>query len=116
VDVGPELAELVDVNAAVGDGFGAVIHQQDKAGSEENDANQTKKRTDHDGSRVPKDRSVQQKRGCGSRYLSRQAVKEYTEWMYTHKKVTHNLDADQLIDMSYVDYANGVLRNTTSSG
>jgi NitT/TauT family transport system substrate-binding protein len=49
-------------------------------------------------------------------YLSRQAVKEYIEWMYTHKKVTHNLDADQLIDMSYVDYANGVLRNTTSSG
>jgi NitT/TauT family transport system substrate-binding protein len=47
--------------------------------------------------------------------LPRQSVHEYVDWMYANKKVTQNLDDDQLFDMSYVNYANNVLENTTNS-
>jgi NitT/TauT family transport system substrate-binding protein len=47
---------------------------------------------------------------------SRQPVREYTDWMYANKMISQNLNDDQLFNMSYVTYANGVLQNTTSSG
>jgi NitT/TauT family transport system substrate-binding protein len=47
---------------------------------------------------------------------SRQPVREYTDWMYANKMITQNLNDDQLFDMSYVTYANAVLRNTTTNG
>jgi len=40
-------------------------------------------------------------------------VHEYVDWMYTNKKITRIVENDQLIDMSYVQYANGVLSNST---
>lgn len=52
---------------------------------------------------------------AGDGYLPRQPVREYMDWMYANKKIIQNLSDDQLFDMSYADYANGVLRNTTSS-
>jgi NitT/TauT family transport system substrate-binding protein len=42
-----------------------------------------------------------------------QPVMNYMDWMYANKKITEKLDEDQLFDMSYVNYANGVLRNST---
>ena len=48
--------------------------------------------------------------------VSKKPVREYIDWMYTNKKISWNMSEDQLFDMSYVTYANGVLRNTTSSG
>jgi NitT/TauT family transport system substrate-binding protein len=47
--------------------------------------------------------------------LSRQPVREYTDWMYANKMISQNLNDDQLFDMSYVAYANGVLQNTTNN-
>jgi len=47
--------------------------------------------------------------------LPRQPVREYMDWMYANKKIGQNLDDDQMFDMSYVNYANGVLANTTNS-
>jgi ABC-type nitrate/sulfonate/bicarbonate transport system substrate-binding protein len=46
----------------------------------------------------------------------RQPVEEYMDWMYTNKKITQKLDEDQLFDMSYVTYANAVVRNMTNGG
>lgn len=46
--------------------------------------------------------------------ISQQPVMDYVDWMYAHKKITGKVDEDQLFDMSYVNYANGVLHNTTS--
>ena len=43
-------------------------------------------------------------------------VGEYIDWSYANKYIPQKLTEDQLFDMSYVDYANGVLQNTTSSG
>jgi NitT/TauT family transport system substrate-binding protein len=48
--------------------------------------------------------------------VSENAVREYMDWMYTNKKITQNLDDDQLFDMSYAVYANGVLQNFTDGG
>ena len=48
--------------------------------------------------------------------VSKKPVREYIDWMYTNKKISWNMSEDQLFDMSYVNYANGVLHNTTSSG
>ena len=45
--------------------------------------------------------------------LPRQPVREYMDWMYANKKIGQNLDDDQMFDMSYVNYANGILANTT---
>ena len=46
---------------------------------------------------------------------SRQPVREYTDWMYANKMITQNLNDDQLFDMSYVTYANGMLQNMTDN-
>jgi len=46
--------------------------------------------------------------------VPRKPVKEYMDWMYANKKITLNLSDDQLFDMSYVTYANGILQNSTS--
>jgi NitT/TauT family transport system substrate-binding protein len=49
-------------------------------------------------------------------FVLRQPVIEYMDWLYANKKITQKLDEDQLFDMSFVNYANGVLANTTQSG
>jgi NitT/TauT family transport system substrate-binding protein len=41
-------------------------------------------------------------------------VRDYLDWMYANKKISKDMDENQLIDMSYVRYADGVLQNTTS--
>jgi hypothetical protein len=33
--------------------------------------------------------------------------------MFVNKKITQNVDENQLFDMSYVNYANGVIHNST---
>lgn len=48
--------------------------------------------------------------------LPKKPVHDYIDWMYENKKITQKLDDDQIFDMSYVDYANGVLANSTQSG
>lgn len=48
-------------------------------------------------------------------YLPPQSVREFADWMYTHKKISQNISNDQLLDMSYADYANGILKNATYS-
>lgn len=45
-----------------------------------------------------------------------QPVQEYMDWMYKNKKIMHPVDVDQLMDMSYVRYANGILQNSTNPG
>jgi hypothetical protein len=49
-------------------------------------------------------------------YLPKKPVHDYMDWMYANKKIAQKLTDDQIFDMSYVDYANGVLRNTTTGG
>ena len=49
-------------------------------------------------------------------YISPQPVREYMDWMYAHKKITQKLDDDELFDMSYVKYAQGILANTSRTG
>jgi ABC-type nitrate/sulfonate/bicarbonate transport system substrate-binding protein len=46
--------------------------------------------------------------------LPRQPVRDYLDWMYANKKISQTLNDDQLFDMSYAEYANGVLLNTTN--
>jgi len=46
----------------------------------------------------------------------RQPVMEHMDWLHANKQITQKLDEDQLFDMSFVNYANGVLANTTQSG
>jgi NitT/TauT family transport system substrate-binding protein len=48
--------------------------------------------------------------------LPRKPVRDYIDWIYENKKITKNPTDDQLFDMSYVNYANGVLANTTPGG
>lgn len=48
--------------------------------------------------------------------LPRKPVREYMDWMYANKKITQNLDDDQLFDMSFVTYANGILANAPRGG
>jgi NitT/TauT family transport system substrate-binding protein len=47
--------------------------------------------------------------------LPRQPVREYLDWMYDNKQISLNPDDELVFDMSYVDYANGILANTTGS-
>jgi len=47
--------------------------------------------------------------------LPRQPVREYLDWMYDNKQISLNPDDELVFDMSYVDYANGVLANTTGN-
>jgi len=46
--------------------------------------------------------------------IPQQSVREYLDWMFVNKKITQNVDENQLFDMSYVTYANGVLSNATT--
>jgi len=46
--------------------------------------------------------------------VPKKPVREYLDWMYANKKISRNMDEDQLFDMSYVTYANGILQNSTS--
>jgi NitT/TauT family transport system substrate-binding protein len=46
--------------------------------------------------------------------LSRQGIRDSLDWMYANKGIAQNLEDDQLYDMSYVDYANGIMANTTN--
>jgi ABC-type nitrate/sulfonate/bicarbonate transport system substrate-binding protein len=48
--------------------------------------------------------------------VSRQPNRETMDWMYANKAITQIPEDDQLYDTSYVDYANGVLQNTTNNG
>jgi NitT/TauT family transport system substrate-binding protein len=48
-------------------------------------------------------------------YLPAKPVHDYMDWMYENKKITEKLDDNQIFDMSYVDYANGVLQNSTGT-
>jgi NitT/TauT family transport system substrate-binding protein len=48
--------------------------------------------------------------------LPTKPVRDYMDWMYANKQITQNPDDDLLFDMSYVNYANGVLANTTNQG
>lgn len=48
--------------------------------------------------------------------LPRKPVRDYMDWMYKNKKITQTLDDEKIFDMSYVNYANGVLANTTTNG
>jgi len=48
--------------------------------------------------------------------LPRKSVREYVDWMYANKKIAQNPTDNQLFDMSYITYANGVSLNITSSG
>lgn len=43
----------------------------------------------------------------------KQPVVEYLDWLYATKQITTRPGEDQIFDMSYVEYANEVLRNTT---
>jgi NitT/TauT family transport system substrate-binding protein len=47
-------------------------------------------------------------------YLPPQSARGFVDWMYENKKITRNISDDQILDMSFVDYANGVLANTQS--
>ena len=42
-----------------------------------------------------------------------QPIQEYMDWMYANKEITRIVDTDTLVDISYVQSANGVLRNIT---
>jgi NitT/TauT family transport system substrate-binding protein len=44
-----------------------------------------------------------------------QPLGEYVDWMYTTGQITRSVEVSELIDMSYVQYANSVLANTTVS-
>jgi NitT/TauT family transport system substrate-binding protein len=48
--------------------------------------------------------------------IPKKPVREYVDWMYATKKITQNPTDEQLFDLSYVTYANGILVNTTSGG
>jgi NitT/TauT family transport system substrate-binding protein len=48
--------------------------------------------------------------------LPQKPVRDYVDWLYANKKISQNPSDDQLFDTSYVDYANGILANTTTSG
>jgi NitT/TauT family transport system substrate-binding protein len=53
---------------------------------------------------------------AGDGDVPKKPVREYLDWMYANKKISQNMDEDQLFDMSFVTYANGVLGNTTNNG
>jgi NitT/TauT family transport system substrate-binding protein len=48
--------------------------------------------------------------------IPKKPVRDYIDWMYANKEISQNITDDQLFDMSYATYANGVLHNTTNSG
>jgi len=48
-------------------------------------------------------------------YQDPQPVRKYINWLYANNKIDQNLTDDKLLDMSYADYASGILKNTTYS-
>jgi NitT/TauT family transport system substrate-binding protein len=46
---------------------------------------------------------------------SQQSLRDYIDWMYAHKMIPQNINDNQLYDMSFITYANGIILNTTSS-
>lgn len=48
--------------------------------------------------------------------LPKKPIRDYIDWLYAEKTISVILQDDQVFDMSYVDYANGVLRNNTDIG
>jgi NitT/TauT family transport system substrate-binding protein len=46
--------------------------------------------------------------------LPHQPVMDYMDWLYANGTISQKLDEDQVFDMSYVNYANGKLANTTN--
>lgn len=47
--------------------------------------------------------------------ISTQPEREYLDWMHANNMTDQTLNDSQLYDMSYVDYANGVLQNSTGT-
>jgi len=45
-----------------------------------------------------------------SGYVLQGPVMEYQDWLYSHNEVTTKINATQLFDTSYVDYAHSVLK------
>lgn len=48
--------------------------------------------------------------------LPRKPVRDYMDWMEANGKISRSVTDDQLFDMSFVDYANGVLGNKSNNG
>jgi NitT/TauT family transport system substrate-binding protein len=48
-------------------------------------------------------------------YQDPEPVRNYVNWLYANNKINKNLTDDQLLDMSYADYASGILKNSTNS-
>jgi NitT/TauT family transport system substrate-binding protein len=46
-------------------------------------------------------------------FVPEQPVRDYMDWMFSNKQIPQKVNEDQLFDMSYVNYANEVLRNST---
>jgi NitT/TauT family transport system substrate-binding protein len=44
-------------------------------------------------------------------HVPEKPVQEYADWMYANRKITRQVNADQLIDMSFVTYANSIRQN-----
>jgi NitT/TauT family transport system substrate-binding protein len=53
---------------------------------------------------------------AGDGYLPPRPVREYIDWMYANRQISQKPDDDMLFDMSYIQYANGVLGNATVTG
>ncbi|MDD1681397.1 MAG: ABC transporter substrate-binding protein [Methanoregula sp.] len=51
---------------------------------------------------------------AGNGEIPRQPVRDYMDWMQKNNKISQTPDDDQLYDMSYVTFANGILQNSTS--
>lgn len=49
-------------------------------------------------------------------YLPRQPFRDQIDWLYADKQISIRPDDDQIFDTSYIDYANGVLANTSNAG
>jgi NitT/TauT family transport system substrate-binding protein len=45
--------------------------------------------------------------------LPHQPVMDYMDWLYANGTISRKLDEDQVFDMSYVNYADGVIHNST---
>jgi len=52
---------------------------------------------------------------AGNGEIPRQPVRDYMDWMQKNNKINQTPDDDQLYDMSFVEYAQGILANTTNS-
>jgi ABC-type nitrate/sulfonate/bicarbonate transport system substrate-binding protein len=48
--------------------------------------------------------------------VPKKPVRDYMDWMYANQQITQSPPDDQVFDMSFVNYANGVRVNTTTNG